>query len=290
MFLACFALVATITVLAAVCAIPVSAATNGGPYSDGGYYIYTVSDDKATIIYCDTSIAGELTVPDTIHDHDVVAIDSNAFRDCINLKSVVLPETLTRIGSSAFADCIALESITLPSSLKNIGESAFKNCTSLESIAIPDTVKTIGNSAFENCTALKEITLPESVISVGKWAFDSCSALEEVTVRGKDTSLGEYAFFGCDKSLTVNCINESKAHEYALDSMIEYQLVIFNETDSSFTPDTSADKLKQEKEEQESTATQPQSSGCGSTIGAGALTVISVASLGAAVLLRKKED
>ncbi|MGM9644183.1 MAG: leucine-rich repeat domain-containing protein [Eubacteriales bacterium] len=289
-FSACFALVATLTVSAAVCALPVSAATDGGPYTDGGYYIYTVSDDKATIIQCDPSVEGEIIVPDTIKDHDVVAIGPHAFKDCIGIESVVLPETVKSIGGSAFAGCTSLECITLPSGLENIGGSAFKSCTSLEYIAIPDSVKTIGDSAFEDCIALKEITIPEGVTSVGKWAFNSCSALEEVTVRGKDTRIGEYAFFECNKSLTVNCLNNSKAHKYALDSMIKYQLVIFNENDGSFSSDTSADKLKQEKDEQETSASQSGNSGCSSTITIGAFTVISAASLGTIALLRKKED
>ena len=288
-FSACFAIVAILTA-AAVSALPVSAATDGGPYTDGGYYIYTVSDNKATIIDCDPSIEGEVIVPDTIKDHDVVAIASHTFMDCVGIERIVLPETVKSIGGSAFSGCTSLKSITLPSGLEFIGSSAFKGCTSLEYIAIPDSVKTIGDSAFENCSALKEITIPKGVTNVGKWAFNSCSALEEVTVRGKDTRIGEYAFLECNKSLTVNCLNDSKAHKYAIDSMIKYQLVIFNANDGSFTPDTSEDKLKQEKDEQETSAPQSENSGCGSTIGTGVLTVISAASLGAVALLRKKED
>lgn len=286
---ACFAIVAILTA-AAVFALPLSAATDGGPYTDGGYYIYTVSDDKATIIDCDPSIEGEVIVPDTIKDHEVVAIASHTFMDCVGIESLVLPETVKSIGGSAFSGCTSLESITLPSRLESIGDSAFKGCTSLEHIAIPDSVRAIRDSAFENCNALKEITIPEGVMSVGKWAFNSCSSLEEINVRGESTTIGEYAFFGCKKSLTVNCLNNSKAHEYALDSMIKYQLVIFNANDGSFTPDTSADKLKQEKDEQESSVPQSEKSGCRSTIGTGVLAVIAAASLGTIALLRKKED
>jgi hypothetical protein len=284
-----FALVAILTA-AAVFALPLSAATDGGPYTDGGYYIYIVSDDKATIIDCDPSVEGELIVPDKINDHEVVAIASHTFTDCVGIERIVLPETVKSIGVSAFSGCVSLKSITLPSGIERIGESAFRGCTSLEYIEIPDSVKTIGASAFQNCNALKTITIPEGVESVGKWAFNSCSSLEEINLRGENTTIGEYAFFNCDKSLTVNCLNGSKAHEYALDSMLKYQLVIFNENDGSFTPDTSEDKLKQEKEEQENSAPQSEDSGCRSTVGTGVLTVISAASLGTIALLRKKED
>ena len=109
-------------------------------------------------------------------------------------------------------------------------------------------------------------------------------------MRGEITSIGEYAFLNCNKNLTVNCLNNSKAHKYALDSLIDYQLVIFNENDDSFTLDTSTDKLKQEKDEQETSASQSGDSGCGSTITISAFTIISAASLGTIALLRKKED
>lgn len=286
---ACLALVAILTA-AAVFALPVSAATDGGPFTDGGNYIYIVSDDKATIIYCNPSVEGEVIVPDKINDHEVVAIASHSFTHCVGIESIVLPETVKSIGCAAFSDCVSLKSITLPSGIERISDSMFAGCTSLEYIEIPDSVKTIGDAAFQNCTALKEVTIPEGVESVGKWAFNFCPSLEEINVRGENTTIGEYASLGCDKSLTVNCLNGSKAHEYALDSMIKYQLVIFNENDGSFTPDTSEDKLKQERDEQETSAPQSEKSGCGSTIGTGVLTVISAASLGTIALLRKKED
>jgi uncharacterized protein YjdB len=52
-----------------------------------------------------------------------------------------------------------MKSVTLPNSLTKIGKWAFRSCISLESITIPQNVKTIGHRIFENCKNLKSITI-----------------------------------------------------------------------------------------------------------------------------------
>ena len=48
----------------------------------------------------------------------VVEISARAFDSCVNLKRVVLPDTLTKIGHGAFFGCSALSDINFPSSLE----------------------------------------------------------------------------------------------------------------------------------------------------------------------------
>ena len=57
-----------------------------------------------------------------------------AFRRCVNLENINLPENLKEIKGCAFYDCFLLNSINLPKSLKNIGWYAFTNCISLADI------------------------------------------------------------------------------------------------------------------------------------------------------------
>ena len=53
------------------------------------------------------------------------------FQNNINLKSVVLPETITTIYSWAFGNCTSLTTINLPKTITTIEGQAFSNCTSL---------------------------------------------------------------------------------------------------------------------------------------------------------------
>ena len=112
---------------------------------------------------------------------DVKAIGKNAFRFCDTLKSIVLPEGLTKIESSAFVGCHNLETINLPEGLETIGDKAFFSCEALTGIDIPNTVKTIGGTAFANCYSLTRINIPAGA-ELGPGAFAGCGAIECISV------------------------------------------------------------------------------------------------------------
>ena len=65
-----------------------------------------------------------------------------------SIKSVIIPDGVTRIGEDAFCDCSSLTSIDIPSSVTSIGLYAFRECSSLESVTIPESVTSIGYAAF----------------------------------------------------------------------------------------------------------------------------------------------
>jgi hypothetical protein len=62
---------------------------------------------------------------------------------CTNLKSIIIPDSVTNIGKEAFSGCTSLNSISIPNSVTNIGKKAFSGCTSLNSIIIASTLTRI---------------------------------------------------------------------------------------------------------------------------------------------------
>ena len=68
-----------------------------------------------------------------------------------NIKSYVIPSSVTSIGDHAFLGCGSLSEIVIPSSVTSIGDSAFSCCDSLPEIVIPFSVTSIGDSAFYDC-------------------------------------------------------------------------------------------------------------------------------------------
>ena len=62
----------------------------------------------------------EVTVPAEIDGKTVIGIKSGAFAENESVTSVTLPEGLEFIGEYAFGDCINLKSIDLPDSLTSI--------------------------------------------------------------------------------------------------------------------------------------------------------------------------
>ena len=91
-----------------------------------------------------------------------------------NIKSYVIPSSVTSIGDSAFSCCDSLSEIVIPSSVTSIGYSAFLGCRSLSEIVIPSSVTSIGDNAFYGCDSLSEIVIPSSVTSIGDSAFYDC--------------------------------------------------------------------------------------------------------------------
>ena len=156
----------------------------------------------------------EVNIPKTVtvdgKKLKVKSIDSYAFCNCSDLKSITIPEGVTSIGDEAFKNCTSLTNVTIPDSVTSIGNYAFEGCESLTSVAIPDSVTSIGYRAFEGCESLTSVIIPEnSVYSIGDEAFKNCDSLTSVVIPNSVTSIGDRVFEGCD-SLTIYCAAEAK--------------------------------------------------------------------------------
>ena len=156
---------------------------------DGVEDITLSSENRAKAGY--TGVANEsFKIPGVFWDEDdqkwyrVVAIGNQAFKDCSNLKTVTIPNTVTSIGASAFLNCTSLTSITIPEGITVIDNYTFKNCTSLSSVTIPNSVTTIGSYAFDSCEILSEIVLPSSITKIDAQAFQTCKNLANIQFNG----------------------------------------------------------------------------------------------------------
>ena len=127
----------------------------------------------------------------------VTSIGNHAFSGCDSLSEIVIPSSVTSIGDHAFSGCDSLSEIVIPSSVTNIGKGAFLWCSSLSEIVIPSSVTSIGDSAFSICSSLSKIVIPSSITSIGKGAFSGCSSLSEIVIPSSVTSIGDSAFSIC---------------------------------------------------------------------------------------------
>ena len=153
------------------------------------------------------------------------------FNNCIKLKEVTLPSSLTSI-SSAFLNCTALETINVPDgsklgsirgsafttntslkafnfqgtcALKEIGENAFANLKDLQTFKFPKSVTSIKTNAFSGCSSMATVEFdPDAdILSIGSGAFADCG-LTSFDVPKKVQSIGREAFRNCDVLTTVN--------------------------------------------------------------------------------------
>ncbi len=119
-------------------------------------------------------------------------ISSGAFTDCGNLKTIALPETVTKIDAYAFKNCQNLAQVQIPSKTETIGRAAFLGCSALQKINIPSSVKTIETWAFAR-TGLKEVTLQDGLKTIESSAFSPCLNLKKIRIPKTVTKMESQA-------------------------------------------------------------------------------------------------
>lgn len=103
---------------------------NGEQYymTDDGF-TYLLKDGTAVLLSCDVTTQGDVVLPETIEYEGVIytlkEIASYAFKNCMDLTSLVLPSTLEKIGDYAFSGCVFLRTLTIPQSVVEMGNYLF---------------------------------------------------------------------------------------------------------------------------------------------------------------------
>jgi hypothetical protein len=167
-------------------------------YNDESDFRASPQDGGESVVI--TRYAGSkftVSIPPRIQKLPVTSIGKDAFRNCSDVLSVVMPNSVTSIGSWAFTGCRSLNSVTIPGSVTSIGNNAFEGCRSLASITIPDSVTSIGEYAFDGCRNLASIIIGNGVKRIGDEAFSNCG-LTSVTCQSAIASSDLYNAFGGD--------------------------------------------------------------------------------------------
>lgn len=142
--------------------------------------------------------SGEVIIPEKVSyngvDYIVNEIKNSAFKDCVSLTAVGIPNTVTSVGSFAFSYCVSLTNLTFPNSVVNIGAFTFSECNNLQSVSLPKSLTTIPESMFWNCSSLQAIEIPKTVVAIEKGAFSGCNSLISVRLPSSVKSIGMYAF------------------------------------------------------------------------------------------------
>ena len=105
------------------------------------------------------------------------------FAGCTGLESVTIPASVKGL-EGAFMECSRLKSVSLPEGLTKIDSFAFDHCTSLVYINIPDSVTAIDSYGFHFCKSLKSIELPHGLQSIGTAGFYLCEIMHEIHYDG----------------------------------------------------------------------------------------------------------
>ncbi|KAL7712161.1 hypothetical protein QTN25_010194 [Entamoeba marina] len=136
-----------------------------------------------------------INIPNEVHILSDKCFDSN------ELKSIIIPNTVTSIGNGCFNECSNLVNVSLPTRLMKLNFNCFFHCISLQSISISSSIQSLGYNCLFGCSNIKTMKLPNSVTSLGKGCFCECSSLESIQLPSQLIMLEENTFKNC-KSLT----------------------------------------------------------------------------------------
>ncbi len=162
-----------------------------------GKHLYRVSDDYT----------GEFTI-----EEGTVSVAVEAFMDCTQMTSVVIPNSVTTFDRDAFRGCTGLQSAEFKGTLNEWLGIVFENDTasplhyasafkidelSSTAVTIPDTVTYIPAGTFRGL-GITTISIPASVTKIGAYAFYGCSSLATILIPddSKLSYIGEDAFAG----------------------------------------------------------------------------------------------
>lgn len=171
----------------------------------------------------------ECVIPSIINNVEVTRIDSDFIG--AEMKTLYIPDTVTKIDSGAFADCRNLDNIyisdknknfiitdnlvlsadgkrvisyygnkskvVIPDGVTEIDKQAFMSAD-ITSVELPDNLEIIGDKAFLGCSALSDVRFPDTLAVIGKNAFERCENLTEISLKSDgNLQIMDYAFDRC---------------------------------------------------------------------------------------------
>ena len=181
---------------------------------DGIFYDLNTSAKTAAVVSNPDKYSGAIDIPSSFvyngDSYNVKSIGSQAFKDCLGITSVIIPNSVTELGYYAFLNCTGLTSVTIGNSVTSIGWQTFKGCVGLTSVIIPNSVTSIGDFAFYDCTGLSSVDIPNSVTIISYFAFGHCANLTSIDIPNSVTFIDSSAFNGCSglTSIRVDTNNE----------------------------------------------------------------------------------
>ena len=147
---------------------------------------------------------------ETIEIPDGITIIYPVFINCVTLKKVIIPDSLTHIKPRAFMNCYNLEEVICGNNITFIKRQCFLQCYKLRNIKLNDSLKSIGDLAFSCCKSLPNIKIPNSVEYIGESAFASCDKLQRVEMSNSIEIINKKTFSFCMELTDVIFPKDSK--------------------------------------------------------------------------------
>ena len=188
--------------------------------------------------YNDIETLVDVVIPNSVMYNDtryyVTSMSYDAFDDCIYLRSITIPENISKFSHySPFDGCKSLSvvnwnakkcydfiydtysrypftvcantitEVNLGNQVRILPNHFCYNLKNVKSIILPESLEYFYESAFAGCSSLTSIAIPDLVETIPRYGFYGCSSLKKITIGKSVSKIREYAFDGCDSVTTV---------------------------------------------------------------------------------------
>lgn len=166
-----------------LCAPEVSAATKKTWFMDNGI-VYEVAGNKVKTPNLHPARKSDTPIPENVPDYDpdtynytgdIVLPETVTYKDVtytltdistafkgMEITSLSMPETITKLSNGAFQNCAKLTTIKLSSAITAYPTSLFSGCESLTEFSISGNITALSSSMFNGCNSLTKLTFEES--------------------------------------------------------------------------------------------------------------------------------
>ena len=127
----------------------------------------------------------------------VTSIHDNLLYKCDNIKSLILPESLTSIGAQALREMKYLETLVIPNNVKTIGEYGISYCDSLKSISLSNSLKVLEKGLLSTDKSLKTVSIPNGITDIRDAVLYDCIGIEQLSIPASVVSIGNNVFVNC---------------------------------------------------------------------------------------------
>lgn len=138
---------------------------------EGTTWTYVVIDDRVIRITGCSTGARVLKVPAGIEGFPVYSIGSDACSRLEGVEEIICPDSIELIRSCAFRECPDLRRVVLPENVSEFNVSWLQRCLALEELVLPGLLETITSAVFDN-EGLKRLRIGKNVKAIVPGAFE----------------------------------------------------------------------------------------------------------------------
>ena len=144
--------------------------------------------------FCLTGYEGDeadVVIPD---DKVFTILSDKIFRGHDEIRSIIIPDSVTDIGEFVFDGCSGLRHLKLPEQLRTLWGYSFVRC-GIEEIVLPDHLRIIPPFAFKDCKNLRRVVCGTGLEKIYSWAFGGCDRLSrECLLHGPGVDISPQSF------------------------------------------------------------------------------------------------